>query len=115
MQDNGESGSKVLANGNFAGNTDEHPEGTDINVTVDEEGNRTISETDMVNVGTKELMAENEAILLKVGETHQLKFYLWLENDDKVDQLYLTDGQFEGKLSIEAVDTHDNGSAEVAP
>ena len=38
-----------------------------------------------------------------VGKTDTIKFYIWLENDPKVDQLYLTNGSFSGKLSIVAV------------
>ncbi len=39
---------------------------------------------------------------LNIGITDTIDFYIWLE-DDNVDQIYLTNGLFSGKLSITAV------------
>ena len=63
------------------------------------------SDTEVVSDLTKTLIGEEEAITLNVGETDNLVFYIWLENDDVVDQLYLTNGDFSGKLSMSAVPT----------
>ena len=66
------------------------------------EGN---SDTTLVEGLTKTLLSEEEALTLDIGATDNLDFYIWLENDDSVDQLYLTNGDFSGKLSMNAVPT----------
>lgn len=54
---------------------------------------------------TKTLIADANALTLDIGATDNIDFYIWLENDLVVDQLYLTNGNFTGKLSMEAVPT----------
>ena len=66
------------------------------------EGN---SDTTTVTIDSKVLISEEDALELDIGATDTLTFYLWLENDDNVDQLYLTNGDFSGKLSMSAVPT----------
>lgn len=53
---------------------------------------------------TKTLITDENALTLNIGATDNIDFYIWLEND-LVDQIYLTNGNFTGKLSIEAVPT----------
>lgn len=87
---NGESDSKQIFSGDFA----------DANIAV--EGN---SDTTTVGNLSKVLINDENAIVLDIGKTDSLVFYIWLENDDTVDQLYLTNGTFSGKLSMSAVPT----------
>lgn len=54
---------------------------------------------------TKNLIDEDNALILDIGSTDTLSFYIWVENDDNVDQLYLTNGNFSAKLSIDAYPT----------
>lgn len=79
-------------NGNFADET-KAPEGTS--------GKEEITEL------TKKLIAEEEALTLSIGQTDNVVFYLWLENEADVDQIYLTEGTFKGKLSMDAVPTKE--------
>lgn len=51
---------------------------------------------------TKNLIDEDNALILDIGSTDTLSFYIWVENDDNVDQLYLTNGNFSAKLSVDA-------------
>ncbi len=51
---------------------------------------------------TKNLIDEDNALILNIGATDTLSFYIWVENDDAVDQLYLTNGNFSAKLSVDA-------------
>ena len=69
---------------------------------IGSEGN---SDTTLVEGLTKTLLDEEHALILDIGATDNLDFYIWLENDDSVDQLYLTNGDFSGKLSMNAVPT----------
>lgn len=62
------------------------------------------SDTDVVSSLSKVLISPEDALTLNVGETDNIVFYIWLENDE-VDQLYLTNGNFTGKLSMDAVPT----------
>lgn len=64
-----------------------------------DEGN---SDTSTVTMGSKVLIADENARSLSIGATDTITLYLWLENDDNVDQLYLTNGTFSGKLSLNA-------------
>lgn len=64
-----------------------------------DEGN---SDTSTVTIGSKVLIADENARSLSIGATDTITLYLWLENDDNVDQLYLTNGTFSGKLSLNA-------------
>lgn len=51
---------------------------------------------------TKILVTEENALPLSIGMTDNLIFYIWLENSDTIDQQYLTNGSFSGKLALEA-------------
>ena len=64
-----------------------------------DEGN---TDTSTVTIGSKVLIADENACSLSIGATDTITLYLWLENDDNVDQLYLTNGTFSGKLSLNA-------------
>ena len=64
-------------------------------------GLTTPTDADIEKNMTKQLLTEGQS--LKIGETDTIDFYIWLENDQKVDQLYLTNGSFSGKLSVSAV------------
>lgn len=61
-----------------------------------------VEENDKVSGLEKELVSEEEALTLNVGESDNLVFYVWLENTQSNNQLYLTNGEFRGKLSLEA-------------
>lgn len=61
------------------------------------------SDTTLAENLTKHLITEENALSLNIGATDNLVFYMWLENDEAVDQLYLTNGTFKGKLSMSAV------------
>lgn len=63
------------------------------------------TELDKVTDLTKILLNDGEALTLTVNKTDQIKFYLWLENAENIDQIYLTNGEFQGKLSMDAVPT----------
>ena len=58
---------------------------------------------DQVNNLNMNLISDNQAVEIAAGTTHNLDFYIWLENDAAVNQLYLTNGSFNGKLSVSAV------------
>ena len=55
-----------------------------------------------VSMDAKILISDDNAKMLNVGNTVTIDFYLWLENDDTVNQIYLTSGNFSGKLSLNA-------------
>lgn len=76
--------------GNFA-DTTIAPEGT--------------SDTTVVNNLSKTLITDENAITLDIGATDNIDFYIWLENDPVLDQLYLTNGNFTGKLNLNATPT----------
>lgn len=57
---------------------------------------------------TKPLLTSNQARSLAIGATDTIILYVWLENDSNVDQLYLTNGTFSGKLSVDAVPNKTN-------
>lgn len=61
------------------------------------------SDTTVVSNLTKVLVPETNALPLSIGATDNLIFYIWLENDPVIDQIYLTNGSFNGKLSLEAI------------
>lgn len=63
------------------------------------------NELDKVTDLTKMLLNEDEALTLEINKTDQIKFYIWLENAENIDQIYLTNGEFQGKLSMDAVPT----------
>lgn len=81
-------GTSQIAEGNFAGAVSGVTEGT--------------TTTDQASF-TKELLGSSNAQTLAAGGTDNLTLYLWLENDAAANQLYLTNGSFSGKLSLEAV------------
>lgn len=85
---------KILT-GNFLDATNIASEGT----TVTKDSPETVAGL------TKTLINDDEAVLLDIGTTDTLSFYIWLENDDNVDQLYLTNGNFSAKLSLDAYPT----------
>ena len=64
------------------------------------------SSKDILNIGTKELMSSSDAITLDINKTDSIVFHLWLENDEAVDQIYLTEGSFQGRLALDAIATH---------
>ena len=86
--------SEQVFNGDFLQNSED--EGTKLT------GN---SETDKLTGLNKDLISEDEAVTINIGDTHHLVFYIWLENDSALNQLYLTNGEFKGKLSLEAFPT----------
>ncbi len=57
---------------------------------------------DKISNLTKVLVSENDNLVLEIGQTDSIVFYIWLENAPNVDQNYLTNGQFTGHLSLEA-------------
>ncbi len=61
------------------------------------------SDTTTVSIPSKTLVSEENAFTLNIGATDTITFYLWLENDNNVDQLYLTNGTMSAKLSLDAV------------
>ena len=69
---------------------------------ISSEGN---NDTTLVTGLSKVLIDDDNTLLLDIGKTDNLTFYIWLENDDSVDQLYLTNGNFSGKLSMNAIPT----------
>ena len=81
--------------GNFLDEENIAPEKT----TVTKDNPETVTEL------TKNLIDEDNALILDIGSTDTLNFYIWVENDDEVDQLYLTNGNFSAKLSIDAYPT----------
>ncbi len=56
-------------------------------------------------VATKNLIAEENALPLAIGATDTIDFYIWLQDDDTVNQIYLTSGTFSSKLSLNAFPT----------
>lgn len=60
------------------------------------------SDTTTVTIDSKVLVSEENALELDMGATDTLTFYLWLENDNSVNQLYLTNGNMTAKLSLDA-------------
>lgn len=53
-------------------------------------------------VATKSLITEENALSLAIGATDTIDFYIWLQDDDNVNQIYLTSGTFSSKLSLNA-------------
>ena len=53
-------------------------------------------------VATKNLITEENALPLAIGATDIIDFYIWLQDDDNVNQIYLTSGTFSSKLSLNA-------------
>ncbi len=108
----GEEGSKEIT-GDFSDEEYEEPQ-----IITGENGEQYAkpTENDMVRFESKLLMENGK--ILEIGETDKIDFYIWLENDGTVnfqdlsqstgvDQLYLTNGSFSAKLSLDAVPTRD--------
>lgn len=70
-----------------------------LDTSIGTEGNNNTTE---VTGLTKTLISTEDALPLNIGATDNIEFYIWLENDDIVDQLYLTNGDFSAKLSLNA-------------
>ncbi len=70
-----------------------------LDTSIGTEGNNNTTE---VTGLTKTLISTEDALPLNIGATDNIEFYIWLENDDTVDQLYLTNGDFSAKLSLNA-------------
>ena len=81
----------------FTGNFLQNPEDEGTKLTGDD--------TDNLTGLSKVLVNEDEALTLNIGKTDHLVFYVWLENDEALNQIYLTSGEFRGKLSLEAFPT----------
>ncbi len=56
---------------------------------------------------TMEIISDAAARTLAKGVKEDLTFYVWLENNANVNQAYLTNGSFSGKLSLEAYPTKE--------
>ncbi len=71
----------------------------------DESGSVTEGTTSVENksVSAKVLISDDSALSLAIGKTDTIDFYIWLQDDDDINQLYLTSGKFSGKLSLNAV------------
>ena len=81
----------------FTGNFLQSPEDEGTKLTGDD--------TDNLTGLNKVLIDEDEAITLNIGKTDHLVFYVWIENDSALNQIYLTNGEFRGRLSLEAFPT----------
>ena len=82
----------------FSGNFLQNPEDEGTELTG-------VHDTDTLTGLTKDLITEDEAVTLNIGKTDNLVFYVWLENDESDNQIYLTNGEFRGRLSLEAYPT----------
>ncbi len=82
----------------FTGNFLQNPEDEGTKLTG-------VVETDTLSGLNKVLVNEDEALTLNIGKTDHLVFYVWLENDEALNQIYLTNGEFRGRLSLEAFPT----------
>lgn len=59
-------------------------------------------EADNVITDVEDIGLNKVALQIPVNATDNLIFRLWLENDQNINQIELTDGSFEGRLKIEA-------------
>ncbi len=81
----------------FTGNFLQNPE---------DEGTKLVGDaSDKLTGLNMELISEDEALTLNIGKTDHLVFYVWIENDNALNQIYLTNGEFRGRLSLEAFPT----------
>ena len=81
----------------FTGNFLQNPEDEGTKLTGDATDNLTGLNMELIN--------EEEALTLNIGKTDHLVFYVWIENDSSLNQIYLTNGEFRGRLSLEAFPT----------
>ncbi len=84
----------VLASGDFSN--------------VERVGNAVDGEEANVSTTVKDMKLTNDSILLHKDTTQNIIFRIWLQNDDSRNQIELTNGRFEGKLSISAVPAEMN-------
>ncbi len=72
----------------------------------EDEGTKLVGDaSDKLTGLNMELVSEDEALTLNIGKTDHLVFYVWIENDNDLNQIYLTNGEFRGRLSLEAFPT----------
>ena len=89
---------KIIVN---KGTTNEQViDGDFADATISAEGN---TDKTLVSDLTKSLVSDNNPLQINIGVTDTVDFYIWLENDAKVNQIYLTSGTFSAKLAINAV------------
>lgn len=65
-------------------------------------GNMTEGEASNVLTTAEDIGLNKVALQIPVNTTDNLIFRVWLENDENVNQVDLTNGSFQGKLKIEA-------------
>ncbi len=84
----------VLSNGDFSN--------------VERVGNAVEGEEANVSTTVKDIKLTSDSVLLHKDTTQNLIFRIWLQNDESRNQIELTNGRFEGKLSISAVPAEMN-------
>ena len=62
-----------------------------------------VSDNENSEISIDDITLTTSPVTLSKGETDNLIFRMWLENDDNVNQIELTSGTFSGKLYLEAV------------
>ena len=62
---------------------------------------------DVIDI-SKYLIDGDNARTIDINTTDSIDFYIWLENDPNVDQLYLTEGAFQSKVSVDAIPYKNN-------
>lgn len=67
-----------------------------------------MEESPNVLTTVKDIQLTTDAILLQKNTTQNLVFRIWLQNDANRNQIGLTNGSFEGKLSISAIPAEMN-------
>ena len=80
---------EILASGDFA--------------SVDRTDTPQTDEANNVTTTIENIQLNTEAIRLPVNTTQNLSLRMWLENDENVNQINLINGNFSGKLYLEAV------------
>lgn len=75
---------------------------------AEREGSAVEGEEANVSTTAKDLKLTSDSILLHKDTTQNLIFRIWLQNDESRNQIELTNGRFEGKLSISAVPAEMN-------
>lgn len=68
----------------------------------------TTGEADNVATTAADLSLNTEALTLAKNTSDTIIFRIWLENDETVNQIDLTNGSFAGKLYLEAVPASNN-------
>lgn len=67
-----------------------------------------VNETSNVITQANDILLHQTALDLGIGQTDTLVFKMWLENDENVNQIDLTNGSFSGRLYLEAVPVSEN-------